>query len=144
MCAFQSKLQVWLHFLLNASASLLLNRVQSLSTGSLFWCQVCIQWNAQIISVNFSMTQASIKYKTVPSLSENSLMCLSGQSHLCIFKAIQAEGLTFQDFLFYKTILMERNYRKWSPNNWISQPFDHCMEKNFMHCLFPVQGTPCA
>ena len=28
------------------------------------------------------MTQASIKYKTVPSLSENSLMYLSGQSHL--------------------------------------------------------------
>lgn len=38
------------------------------------------------------MTQASIKYKTVPSLSENSLMYLSGQSH---FHPLKVNCYTF-------------------------------------------------
>ena len=45
------------------------------------------------------MTQASIKYKTVPSLSENSLMCLSGQSH---FHPLKVNHYT--DFFFLPRI----------------------------------------
>ena len=45
------------------------------------------------------MTQASIKYKTVPSLSENSLMYLSGQSHLHPLKVNH-----YTDFVFLPRI----------------------------------------